>query len=75
MEHKFEQAQNIFSTKEDLAKLELKISLQIAELKSETTKHIAETKSELIKWMFAFVLGSTVSIIAVILTVMKMGGW
>lgn len=97
VENKFEQAQSIFATKEDITKLELKISLQIAELKAETlkliadsraetskqiaeykaetSKQIAESKAEMIKWMFGFVFVSTLTVIGVILSVMKMGGW
>jgi hypothetical protein len=82
VEMKFEQAQTIFATKEDLLKLELKIVQLIADTKAETMslfadthKLIAEAKADTIKWMFAFVFASTISIIGVIITIMKMGGW
>ncbi len=42
VEKKFDENKNILATKEDLAKLEVKIS---------------EAKSEIIKWMFIFVIG------------------
>lgn len=78
VEQKFEQAQKIFSTKEDIHRLELRLS----EMKLETeqkfaivNQKIAESKNDLIKWLFGMIMGSTVAIIGTILTVMKMGGW
>lgn len=55
----------VISTKEDLSKLELKLTSQIGELKVE----MKETKSELIKWMFIFWMGS-ISVIAGIMFAM-----
>lgn len=60
VEDKFTEAKSIFATKEDIFKLELKIE---------------QTKSESLKWMFLFVLTSTLAVIGTILSVMKMGGW
>ncbi|MDX2195728.1 MAG: hypothetical protein NW207_04865 [Cytophagales bacterium] len=119
VEDKYIEAKNVFATKEDLLKLELKIvqvihnnhlevQKLIADTKIETQKIIAESKNDLqklmaeskndlqklvadskndlqkliadskfetIKWLFGFILTSTVAIIGTILAVMKMGGW
>jgi len=47
VDYKFEEAKQILATKEDVARLDLKI---------------AETKAELIKWMFIFWMGQVVVI-------------
>ncbi|TAF77705.1 MAG: hypothetical protein EAZ53_01915 [Bacteroidetes bacterium] len=86
VEDKYMEAKSVFATKEDLLKLELKITETIhkngietqkliADSKNETLKLIADSKFETIKWLFGLIIGSTIAIIATILTVMKMGGW
>ena len=82
VEHKFEYAKEIFPTKEDFYRLELKVAqgrdeanLKIAEVHTkiaETHIKIAESKNDLIKWLFGLILGSTVAIIGVMLSVFKM---
>jgi len=46
------------ATKEDISKLELKIS--------ENNIKIAEVRADLIKWMFLFWIGQLASIIAIV---------
>lgn len=64
VEDKFVDAYSVFSTKEDLLKLELKI-VQV----------ITDSKTETLKWMLVFITTSTIAIIGTILTVMKILGW
>jgi hypothetical protein len=86
VEDKYLEAKNVFATKEDLLKLEMKIldnahknALEtqklIANSQAETHKLIADSKFETIKWMFGMFLMAIVAIIGTILTVLKMGGW
>ena len=82
VEDKFIEATNVFATKEDLLKLEIRIietinhhNLESQKLTSELRTEIQKQISETLKWMFGFILGSTIAIIGTILTVMKMGGW
>lgn len=72
--------------REETNKKFAEVNLKIAELKEETNKKfaevnlkiaethikIAESKNDLIKWLFGLILGSTVAIIGVMLTVFKM---
>ena len=71
VEDKFLDAKDIFSTKEDLLKLELKIVQTI----SDSNQRIEQSKTELLKWLITLILGSTIAIIGTILAVMRMGGW
>jgi hypothetical protein len=86
VEDKFIEAQQVFATKEDLLKLELKITQVISDSRTETLKLISESKIEMvklvtdskaetIKWMLVFMTTSSVAIIGTILTAMKMIGW
>ena len=75
VEEKFVEAKNIFSTKEDLLKLELRITQLINESKAETIKLISDSKAETIKWMFVFCVTTALAIIGTIIAVMRMGGW
>ena len=52
VENKFEQKKEILSTKEDISKLELKLTTMIGEGKADT-----------IKWMFIFWIGSVFTIL------------
>jgi hypothetical protein len=71
VEDKFLDAKDIFSTKEDLLKLELKIVQTI----SDSNQRIEQSKTELLKWLITLILGSTIAIIGTILAVMRMSGW
>jgi len=89
VEGTFIEAKNIFSTKEDLLKLELRIVQQIGEsnqkisetnrsieiMRGELTQKIEQSKSDTLKWTFLYILTATIGIIATILSIMKMGGW
>ncbi|MFN0049092.1 MAG: hypothetical protein ACKVOU_08230 [Cytophagales bacterium] len=41
----------------------------------EVQKQIAESKSDLFKWMFGMILMSSIAIIGIMVSTMKMGGW
>ncbi|MDX2189513.1 MAG: hypothetical protein SFY32_06600 [Bacteroidota bacterium] len=66
VEKKFEEARDVFATKDDIHRLELKIA--------EIHLKIAESKNDFIKWHFGMIIGSTLAVIGTILTVMQMGG-
>ncbi len=51
VDKKFEEAKGILATKEDIARLDIKIS---------------ETKTEIIKWMFIFWVGQLATFIAIV---------
>ena len=54
VDRRLEEKTNVFSTKEDLAKLEGKLESKIA-----------DTKSEIVKWMFIFWIGQLASFIGI----------
>lgn len=54
IDKRLDEKTNVFSTKEDLAKLEGKLESKIA-----------DTKSEIVKWMFIFWIGQLASFIAI----------
>jgi ABC-type phosphate transport system auxiliary subunit len=50
------------------AQLDAKLEQRVAELRSE----MRELKAELIKWMFVFVAGGTVTVLSVMIAVLKL---
>lgn len=85
-EAKEETNRKIAEGREETNKKFAEVNLKIAEGREETNKkfaevnlkiaecntRIAESKNDLIKWLFGLILGSTVAIISVMLTIFKM---
>ena len=61
VDNKFEEAKQTIATKEDLAKLEVRL-----------TEKIAETKVDLIKWMVALVLGLFIALVGAMAAIIKL---
>jgi hypothetical protein len=55
-----------------VAELDAKLEQRVAELRGEFRNELRDLKAELIKWMFVFVAGGTLTVLSVMIAVLKL---
>jgi hypothetical protein len=55
-----------------VAELDAKLEQRVAELRGEFRSEMRDLKADLIKWMFVFVAGGTVTVLSVMIAVLKL---
>jgi hypothetical protein len=54
------------------AQLDAKLEQRVAELRAEVRTELRELKAELLKWMFVFVAGGTLTVLSVMIALLKL---